>query len=181
MIHNPPMIRKLEQPAKDILQFLHQNPNIRKRIAAPKDRTVLYAGKFFRPVWQELKAIKARRPDLFTGKLLLHEVLQGIQTPGRGFPSLLAWAEHLDRVAPGTSSFVVWRALSGIYASNAEGAVSFYVGGEMDVPKIFTATEIHVLLRNPKIDEVTRDILGYYQRCLQLREAAYNFGFIAGS
>jgi hypothetical protein len=37
-----------------------------------------------------------------------------------------------------------------------------------------------VLLRNPNIDSLTKDILGYFERCLKHGQSAINFGFIAG-
>jgi len=71
--------------------------------------------------------------------------------------------------------------LSGIYASKAIGSVSFYIGsGVSKSNKVFAATEIPVLLRNPHVDPVTKDILSYYQRCIQSGQTAINFGFIGG-
>lgn len=171
----------LQQPVKELLRFLQQNPGIRMRIAAPPNGTLLYAGAFFRPIWQELEQLRARHPEL-AAKRLLPDILAQITTPGQASPTLLAWAKSLDGLIPWSANgFVAWRALSGIYASNAVGAVSFYVGSEITkASKVFAATEVPVLLRNPNVDVVTKDILGYYQRCVQSGQSAVNLGFIAG-
>jgi hypothetical protein len=171
----------LQQPIKDLLSFLRRNPGIRMRIAAPPDSTLLYAGAFFRPVWQELERLRASHPEL-AAKRLLPDVLAQIPTPGQPAPTLLAWAKSLDSLVPWSANgFIAWRALSGIYASNAVGAVSFYVGsGITKAGKVFAATEVPVLLRNSNVDAVTKDILGYYQRCIQSGQSAVNFGFVAG-
>jgi len=151
------------------------------RIAAPPNCTLLYAGTFFRPVWQELERLRALHPEL-AAKRLLPDVLAQVTTPGQVAPTLLAWAKSLDNLTPWSANgFVAWRALSGIYASNAVGTVSFYVGsGISKASKVFAATEVPVLLRNPNVDTVTKDILGYYQRCVQSGQSAVNLGFIAG-
>ncbi len=171
----------LQQPVKEFLRFLQQNPDLRMRIAAPPGCTLLYAGEFFRPVWQELAQLRALHPEL-AAKRLLPDVLAQIATPGQAAPNLLAWAKSLDHLAPWSENgFVAWRALSGIYASNAVGAVSFYVGsGISRASKVFAATEVPVLLRNANVDAVTKDLLGYYQRCVQSGQSAVNLGFIAG-
>ncbi len=45
--------------------------------------------------------------------------------------------------------------------------------------KVFAATEIAVLARNPNIDPTARDVLAYYQRCLLQGQTNMNFGYIA--
>jgi len=170
----------LQQPVKDLLRFLQKNRAVRSRIAAPPDGTLLYAGSFFRPVWRELEQIGLSNREL-AGKHSLPDVLGRIATPGQPGGTLLEWAKSLDALAPwNQNGFIAWRALSGIYASNAVGKVSFYVGsGISPANKVFAATELTVLLRNPKVDALTKDILGYYQRCIRSGQAAINFGFIS--
>ena len=71
--------------------------------------------------------------------------------------------------------------MSGIFAANAVGPVSFYVGSGINKKdKVFAATEIPVLLRNPNVDALTKDVLAYYQRCVQNKQQGINFGFISG-
>jgi hypothetical protein len=171
----------LLQPTRDFLRFLRWNPATRTRIAAGANATLLYAGEFFRPVWQELEQLKLTSPEV-ASKEMLPDVLARIQTPGQGHATLLDWAKALDNLVPWQDNgFIAWRALSGIYAANAVGTVSIYIGsGITRGEKVFAVTELPVLLRNPNIDTVTRDILGYYQRCIQNGQTDINVGFIGG-
>jgi hypothetical protein len=171
----------LLQPTKDLLVFLQKNPTVRTRIAAPPNATLLYAGNFFRPIWQELEQLKRMNRDL-ASKRTLPEVLAGIPTPGQPHATLLAWAKSLDALTPWKENgYIAWRALSGIYASHAIGTVSFYVGsGISKSDKVFAATEVSVLMRNPNVDGVTKDVLQYLQRCIQSGQRAINFGFVGG-
>jgi hypothetical protein len=169
----------LLQPTKDLLGYLQKNPVVRSSVAAPPNATLLYAGDFFRPVWQELEQLKRTNPDV-ASKHLLPDVLERIRTPGQQHATLLAWVKALDSLAPWKENgYTAWRALSGIFAANAIGTVSFYIGSSVTrAGKVFVATELPVLMRNPNVDAVTRDVLSYYQRCVQNGRSAINFGFI---
>ena len=172
--------QKLPQ-TQALLSYLQKNPGVRARIAAPPDKTLLYAGHFFMPIWKELEYFKLTHPEA-AHKTLLPEVLARIQTPGQPHPTLLSWAKALDSLVPWQSNgFIAWRALSGIFASNATGAVSFEIGsGVLASEKVFAATEVWVLMRNPKIDAMTRDILAYYERCIRSGKSNMNFGYRSG-
>jgi len=171
----------LLEPTKELLRYLSANPGTRARIAAHPNRALLYAGAFFKPMWRELEQLRLTKHEI-ASKDLLPDVLQRINTPGQPFPNLLSWAKSLDNLLPWEQNgFVAWRALSGIYASNAIGAVSFYVGsGVSKTDKVFAATELPVLMRNPNVDSLTKDVLSFYQRCIQSGDTAINFGYIAG-
>lgn len=171
---------------KELLVYLQKNPGLRAQIRARPDKTLLYAGDFFKEIWQELSDLKRTNAN-FADKEILPDVLARIHCLGQPFPDLLAWANHLTHLLPKNERFIVWRALSGIFAANAVGAVSFYIGSNVSNEstdkhdkKVFAVTEISVLARNPNIDGVTRDILAYYQRCIQTKQTSMNFGFIAG-
>lgn len=166
-------------PTKQFLAFLRANPAIRARIAAPANATLLYAGNFFGPMWREVERLKLTNPEV-AAKHVLPEVLARIQTPGQPQPTLLAWAKALDSLVPWQENgFIIWRALSGIFASNAVGMVSFAIGSDIHASqKVFAATELPVLLRNPQVAPLTKDVLAYYQRCAQQGQQAVNFGFI---
>ncbi|WP_213955247.1 MULTISPECIES: hypothetical protein [unclassified Variovorax] len=168
-------------PTRELLSYLQKNPSARSQIAAPPNATVLYAGEFMRPMWKDLEALKRTNPA-FASKQMLPDVLARILCPGQPHPNLLAWVKALDALAPWKENgFIAWRALSGIFAANAVGSVSFAIGSKVTKDdKVFAATELPVLLRNTKVDPVTRDILAYYQRCVQTGERAINFGFTAG-
>lgn len=167
------------QPTKDLLKFLNSNPSVRARISAPPNATLLYAGNFFRPIWQDVLELKRANPDL-SSKRTLPEVLSEIYIQRSGCPTLLHWAKSIDQLEPWKSNgFIAWKALSGIFASNAKGAVSFAIGSNITKnEKIFAATELTVLLKNPNVDTVTKDVLAYYQRCIEGGQTAINFGLI---
>ncbi len=170
----------LTPATREFLGYLQKNPAVRACIAAPTNATVLYAGSFFRPIWKELEDLKRARPDL-ASKKMLSEVLAGIRPTDAPYPNLLVWAQAIDPLEPWRENgFIVWRALSGIYASNARGAVSFCIGsGITRASSIFAATELPVLLRNPHVDHVTKQVLEYYQRCIRQGLSSVNFGYIA--
>jgi hypothetical protein len=132
-------------------------------------------------MWKEIAELKGSDAQ-YADKETLPDVLVRIPVPGRPYANLLEWVKDLERIEPWRDNgFVAWRAVSGIFAANATGAVSFRVGsGITRAEKVFAATEIGVLARNPKVDALTRDILAYYQRCLQSGQADMNFGFVAG-
>jgi len=171
----------LLQPTKDLLHFLQKNPGVRAQVRAAPDKTLLYAGTFFKPIWRELADLKRANAQV-REKRLLPDVLAHIPVPGAAFPNLLAWAQDIDKLQPWKDNgFIAWRALSGLFAANAVGAVSFYVGSQVTKDeKVFAVTELSVLARNPNVDSTTKDVLAYYQRCLETKQANMNFGFIAG-
>jgi hypothetical protein len=172
----------LLSPTRDLLIYLRTHPDLRARIRSRPNATLLYAGAFFRPIWREILLNKQSDPQL-ASKQILPEVLATLTGPGMPHPNLLAWVQALDTLQSwAENGFIAWRALSGIFAANAVGAVSFSIGAPISrVNKVFAATEIGVLARNPNVDGTTRDLLAYFQRCLQSKQAAdINFGFVAG-
>lgn len=171
----------LQQQTRDFLEFLRTNPLIRQQIQARKDRTVLYAGTFLKPMWKEIEDLETDYPEL-ADKETLPDVLKVTPAPGTGFPNLLEYTQHVERHVPWKpDGFTVWRAFSGIFAANAVGAVSFQIGsGVTPTEKVFAATELDVLLRNPKIDTTTRDLLEYYKRCVRRGEKDINVGVMHG-
>ena len=166
---------------KALLVFLRKNPSVRAQISALPGATILYAGQLIQPAWKEIEEMRKSMPQLETKKTL-PDVLGSIRLPGQPFDNLLLWAKSLDSLSPWEhNGFIGWRALSGIFASNAAGAVSFVVGsGVFRATKVFAATEISVLARNPKVDEITRDLLAYYQNCIAAKRSDLCVSYIAG-
>lgn len=150
-----------------LLMFLNKNPQIRVQISAKSNSTILYAGHLIKPAWKEIEDWKRTLPQLATKKTL-PEVLGTITINNQSFHNLLQWIQSLDSLQPWKDNgFIAWRAVSGIFASNAKGSVSFVIGsGITRAEKVFAATEISVIIRNPNVDDTTRDLLEYYQRCL---------------
>jgi len=170
----------LKPETRAFLAFLQQHPEIRRQIRAAPGRTLLYAGSFFKPMWKEIADYKRAHPEV-ADKQMLPDVLARVPVPGSRHGSLLVYVQDLERQVPWQpDGFTVWRALSGIFASNATGAVSFQVGsGVTPGQKVFAATEASVLARNPNVDATTKDLLAYFQRCIQSKESNINIGFIS--
>ena len=170
----------LQPPVKTFLTFLQKNLSIRQQIRAAPNRTLLYAGHFIRPMWQEITDMKRSSPQA-ADKETLPDVLARVSLQGQPFPTLLAWINDLDKLQPWSENgFIAWRALSGIFASNAIGTVSFQVGSRVDRSKVFAVTELAVLSRNPHTDAMTRDMLAYFEQCVRSKNAGINFGFLSG-
>lgn len=177
---------RLHEQTKQFLSYLRRTPLARARICAPKDGTLLYSGKMMRNAWEEIAQLRERGelPGLYT----LPDVLANIPVPETGDPSLLRYTEATCKTVPWEDDgFIIWRALSGIFASQACGRVSFYIGSGISSDKhdvvhrkVFAVTELHVLARNPRVDTLTRDVLGYYLRCVENKNHALSFSFIGG-
>lgn len=165
---------------KSFLSYLKANKATRDRIRAPHDKTLLYAGNFFKPIWREIETEKRMNPQLAVLRTL-PEVLSLLPSPQPASPSLKAYVEALTDTVPWQpDGFTIWRALSGIFASNATGRVSFKIGSEISGEKVFAVTELPVLMRNKNLDPITQELITYFDRCIKSRQAYINFGFIAG-
>jgi hypothetical protein len=172
----------LHSETKAFLQFLQANPQLRSAIAAAPGNAILYAGKVNKAAWQEINEMK-RTNAVLARKQTLHDVIQALPAPGTPHRSLLAYAEHVADSVPDVDQNILWRALSGIYASNAHGAVSFYVGSGVSKAdrKVFAQTEVAVIERNPNVDSLTRDAIAYYKRCVMTGNPEMNLGLIRDS
>ena len=161
------------------MSYLQNNRPVRDRIRAKPDRTLLYAGHFFEPMWQEIERLKKTSPEI-NALQTLPDVLATIPSPDPSLPSLKAHVEALTRAVPWMpDGFITWRALSGIFASNASGRVYFCVGSDISkVNKVLAATEVTVLLRNANIDATTRNIVEWLNVCVQTGKTDINFGFL---
>jgi len=172
----------LHHDIRELLVYLSKNPSIRNQIRAERDRTLLYAGNFFKPVWKEIYDYR-RAMGLAHDKTILPDILEKIRLPDAPYSTFKEWLEELDKIQPWVKNgYIAWRALSGIFASNAKGKVSFMIGGGVTKAnkKVFAATEIHVLNRNPQIDPVTKSAVQYYLRCIQSGDPGINTGVILG-
>ena len=168
-----------QKPTTAFLSYLSAHPEVCDRIRAAPNRTLLYAGSFVRPMWREIQLQQRTNPDL-ARKETLPDVLRRIGVPGAGYTSLLEYAQAIEKQVPwNPDGFMLWRALSAIFASHAVGAVSFQVGSDVDATKVFVATEVGILLRNPDVDGKTKDLLAYYQRCIHSGQVDINVGFIS--
>jgi len=167
------------QPAtRNFMIYLQQHPEVRGRIKAERDKTLLYAGDFGSPIWVQLETYKRQHPGAIQ---LLPDVLKSIAAPPGSLGNMKDHVDDLTRKVSPRDQSVIWKALSGIFASNAEGTVYFSVGSHVTPnKKVFASTEIAVLLRNPNISAVSRELVEYYRRCVQTRTSEINTGFMPG-
>ena len=171
----------LDPATKDLLRFLKNNPSLRAQVKAPHNKTLLYSGRFIQAAWKDIELEKLRDPS-FRQKVTLPDVIGKIRASNPQFPTLLSWVQSIDKIQPWrVNGFFVWRALSGIFAANASGQVSFAIGsGVTNAEKVFAATELQMLLRNPKLDSLTRELLFYYDRCIKSGNSEINVAFYGG-
>lgn len=167
---------------KSFLAYLQQRRDIRALIKAGRDKTLLYAGDMFAPSWREVQALQRRQPGTIE---TLHDVLAKLPAPPPHLGTLQSYAEALaqkEKAANGPrGERVVWRTLSGIFASNAEGKVWFYVGFNVNLDtKVFALTEVAVLKRNPRISPESQDMLAYFERCVRTRNPEMGAGYLPG-
>jgi hypothetical protein len=152
------------------MRFLNRNPAVRARIKAAPGKTLIYAGVWKLSAWREIDRMKEMDDPRFESKQTLHDVLRRIGLAGWPPRNLLSYVQEVEKLVPKKpDQFILWRALSGIYAANAEPPISFLIGGDITTDKVFAVTELPVLLRNPKVasDADTRDILEYCQKCIR--------------
>ena len=168
---------------KSFLTYLQQRKDVRALITAGSDKTLLYAGHDgFGPAWRKILDFQRKQPGAVE---TLHDVLARLPAPPPHHGTLQSYAEALaqkEKAANGPrSERVVWRTLSGIFASNAKGKVWFYVGFNVDPDtKIFALTEIAVLKRNTGISPESRDMLAYFERCVRTRNSEIGAGYLPG-
>jgi hypothetical protein len=171
----------LRQETKDFLKYLRENPGVRSQIAAPPDKSLVYAGRFIRAMWRDLEAMRSADPATHDF-VLLPDLLKKLPPPGGtviGTPNMY---EHLVRVLdPLTpwehNGFIAWRAVSGIYASQAKGKVRFYIGSGVNRQKVFAVTEVFVLARNADVtDPASQEMIGYLLDCVRRGQVDINVG-----
>ncbi len=171
----------LAQETKDFLSYLQKNPAVRSRIKAPRDKSLFYAGRFFKPIWKEIADAK-RGNAAMDGLWTLPDALAQIPAP-QGGGTMKEFVENLTegtaaKLAWEPDGFTIWRALSGIFASNAEGKVYFCVGSGIDKGKVLAITEIGVLSRNAKIHPDSAEVVSWLQKCVREKNPEVNFGFV---
>jgi hypothetical protein len=169
----------LNPETREFLTFLKTHPDLRLKIRAAPGQTLLYAGSVFKPMWREIEEFKRTNLSYATRETL-PEVLARLPAPSAKHSNLRVYVETLvDKVPWQPDGFTIWRALSGIFAANAVGAVSFQIGSGVTDQKVFATTELAVLSRNPNVDVITKDLISYYQRCVDSGNTDIGVGFLA--
>jgi hypothetical protein len=167
----------LKDPTKRFLNYLQKHPELRAKIRAPAGQTVAYAGDFAsEPAFVRLLRLQISAPNS-NDFCMLPDVLKRIPAPADLFAavglvtpptvkSMLDYVSFLTgdgdyrgraQVPWREDGFIIWRALSGIFVSQASGRVRLLVGDAPDPSKkVFFKTEIFVLERNPNIDPFSK-------------------------
>jgi hypothetical protein len=172
-----------------LLRLVNEKP-VRAAIRANHNRTLLYAGTTMRqsaygtvlhqPMWKEILELKRQQPQ-YSDMDTLPDVLARVKIDRKPYATLLAYVQDVEAmVAWHPDGFYMWRMLSAVFAGNATGRVSFYIGsGVSPDTKVFAATELAALDANPNVDELTKDLVAYYKRCVQRGDTAMNLSFLA--
>jgi hypothetical protein len=171
----------LKAETQEILDYLRANEPVRSLIKAAPNKTLLYSGGFFQSIFKELEMEKRKNANLARLQTL-SDVLELVPAPP-GYAADRTLKRYVEgllvRVPERPDGFAIWNALSTIFAGNAEGHVYFSVGsGISREDKIFVTGEIEALLNNPRLDDVTRDMVHYFHDQIQKGEVDINVGFV---
>jgi hypothetical protein len=169
---------RVQPPTREFLDYLYQNKDVRDRIKAGRDKTCLYSGVWVGPVWKDLQNYQRLHPGSIE---ILPDALKKIPAPPGNQGTLFDHVQSFKDRVPSGDEDCIWKALSGIFASNAEGNVYFSVGFGVTADKVFSSREISVLTRNPKISATSRDLLEYYARCIRAKRYDIGTGFLPDS
>ena len=168
----------LEAETQEFLDYLHANESVRSLIKAAPNKTLLYSGGFFQSIFNELEMEKRKNANLARLQTL-SDVLELVPAPPRcADRTLKRYVEGLlTRVPERPDGFAIWKALSTIFAGNADGRVYFSVGsGISREDKIFATGEIEALLNNPRLADETRELVYYYHDQIQKGVLDINVG-----
>ena len=148
-----------------ILLFLRSHPQVRSRIPAPPDKTVVYSGAIERGsdvfrAWKLLAQAKAADPAKYD-YITLEERLRLFHAVEFG-ESLLEHARRLttelESRGRGSEAMFIWRALSGVYVQGARGRVRALILPTSGIGQsVFNMTEVNVLLRPDVLTQVAID------------------------
>jgi len=158
----------IDPELRAVLKFLQKHPDVRARLCAPRDKTVVYSGgidsvRGVFAAWKLLAQAKAGDPKQFDYVTLEERLRQFHATE---FGETLF--EHANRVSQALEkkmipdqALVLWRALSGLYIQGATGRVrALILPGSNPVKirrSVFALTEVHVLLRPDVLANINLD------------------------
>ncbi|GEM_PF-2829872 len=158
----------LNTELKGLISFLRDHPEVRNRIPAPRDRTIVYSGgiqneqDLFRAWWLLAKA-KAQDPCRFDYVTLEERlktlfVVQWGQTlyeHAQQVATALHHAQHPDQ------AMILWRILSGLYVQGAKGKVRALILPTLNADMsqtVLNLTEVNVLLRPNVLANIDFDV-----------------------
>jgi hypothetical protein len=156
---------KLDPELLAVFGFLRTHPEVRTRLVAPPDKTVVYSGGVETPDglhagWRLLAQAKAKEPKRFD-YVTVEERLRQFHAVELG-ESLF---EHANRVSDSLKrrgledqAMSLWRAFSGIYVQGARGKVrALILPGAAIASSVFALTEVTLLLRSDVMQQIQID------------------------
>jgi hypothetical protein len=166
------MATKLDPELLTVFSFLKTHPQVRQKLCAPPDKTVVYSGGTHRPnaenpkimdyyaAWKLLAQAKRQDPQRFD-YVTLEERLKQFHVVQFG-ETLFEYAnrvtESLKRRGLGDQAVYLWRALSGIYVNGARGRVrALILPGENIGRSVFSLTEASILLSHDVLQRIRLD------------------------
>ncbi len=155
----------LDPDLQQFLGFLNRHRELRARLPAPPDKTVVYSGAMrsgddVYAAWRMLAQAKAAEPARFD-YVTLEERLRGFHVVELG-ESLYDHANRLSdllkRRGLEDQRMILWRALSGIYVQGARGKVRALIFPTQEIARsVFHLTEVSVLLRADVLQQISID------------------------
>lgn len=157
--------RTLDPLLTTSLKFLSQHPDVRRRLAAPPGKTVVYSGghatsQGLFAAWRMLAQAKAQDPVRFDYVTLEERLRQfHVVTFGESlFDHARRVSSHLEGRGLADQGLILWRALSGIYVQGAKGKVRALIyPGPTIATSVFSLTEVNVLLKPDVLAQIDID------------------------
>jgi hypothetical protein len=148
-----------------VLKFLSRHPQVRQRLPAPPDKTVVYSGGHdtssgLFAAWKLLAQAKQQDPLRFD-YVTLEERLRQFHVVEFGeslFDHALRVSASLEKRGLASQALILWRALSGVYVQGARGKVrALILPGPAIAGSVFNLTEVRVLLRPDVLRQIEID------------------------
>jgi hypothetical protein len=151
-----------------LIAFLRDHRDVRARIPAPRDRTIVYSGGIQREsdlfrAWWMLARAKLQDPRRFD-YVTLEERLKNLFVVQWGqtlYERAMAVATTLNQAGRSDQAMILWRILSGLYVQGATGRVRALIlpATAIDMTQtVFNLTEVNVLLRPDVLANIDFDI-----------------------
>src|SRR4029077_2722599 len=98
----------IQPETRDFLVYLQQHKAVRDRIKAERNKTLLYAGHFFAPIWKELESFQRKHPGTIQ---ILPDVLGKLPAPPGSPGTLKDHVDALTHKVPPPDGLIIWKAL----------------------------------------------------------------------
>jgi len=161
---------KMDPALHRFLVFLNRHPEVRHKLAAPKDKTIVYCGNEVGPdgesiaVWQHLDLLKRQDPQKHDYVTVTDRLRNFHVTAfGESLWDHANWvSKDIECAKPGDEgkreAVVIWRAPSGIDVQGARGRVRTYVKPDESIKeKVLALVEVKLLTRPDVLEQIETD------------------------